>query len=100
MSIYQNGRKLSEARISNTFSTAAPLTASFTKRYKYDHAGRLMKTWHQVDSEQEVLLSENEYNELGQVVDKNLYSTEPESIPDGQRSFKQSVDYRYIAGAG
>lgn len=43
----------------------------------------------------EVLLTHNEYNELGQLIDKKLHSTDPESTPITSKSFKQSVDYRY-----
>ncbi|MFZ6011289.1 MAG: RHS repeat-associated core domain-containing protein [Bacteroidota bacterium] len=66
-----------------------------TRRFEYDHAGRPMKTWHKVDSQLEVLLSQNEYNELGQLVAKKLYNTDPSTTPDNQRQFKQIVDYRY-----
>lgn len=43
----------------------------------------------------EVLLSHNEYNELGQLIDKKLHSTDPENTPIANKTFKQSVDYRY-----
>lgn len=58
------------------------------KRFAYDHMGRLMKTWHKVNSEPEVLLNENSYNELGELVVKKLHSV-------GGTGFKQHVDYRY-----
>jgi len=35
------------------------------------------------------MIAKNEYNELGQPVDKKLHST------DGGTTYKQSVDYRY-----
>ena len=62
---------------------------SITRRLDYDHAGRLLKTWHQVSGVAEVLLTSNEYNELGQLVDKKLHSS------DNGTTFKQSTDYRY-----
>jgi RHS repeat-associated protein len=55
----------------------------------YDHAGRLLKTYHQVNSNPEVLLSQNSYNEIGQLVERNFHSTNNGS------TFKQSVDLRY-----
>ena len=58
-------------------------------RMDYDHAGRLLRTWHQIGGQPEVLLASNEYNELGQLVDKKLHST------NNGNSFKQSIDYRY-----
>jgi RHS repeat-associated protein len=61
---------------------------SVTRSFEYDHAGRVLEVWHRLDSEDSVLLVKNSYNELGQLVDKKLHST------DGG-SFKQSVDYAY-----
>ncbi|MFZ6014612.1 MAG: hypothetical protein ACOYXT_30005, partial [Bacteroidota bacterium] len=55
---------------------------------EYDHAGRLLKTWHTYNGGQRVLLASNEYNELGQLVDKKLHST-------NGTEFKQSLDYEY-----
>ncbi len=63
-------------------------------RFVYDHGGRLLRTYHRINGEPEVLLSELVYNELGQVVEKNLHS-EDEGV-----SFLQSLDYAYnIRGA-
>ena len=71
----------------SSFSTT---TRTITRRLEYDHAGRLLKTWHKLDSQPEILLAYNEYNELGQLVDKKLHST----VSNGSNA-KQSVDYRY-----
>jgi hypothetical protein len=46
---------------------------SILQRYSYDHGERLRKTYHRLNSSDEVLLSENEYNELGQLVTKKLH---------------------------
>lgn len=64
-------------------------STDITRILTYDHAGRLLKTYHQVDEEDEVLLSRNEYNELGQLVTKKLHSE------DEGATFKQHVDYRF-----
>ena len=63
-------------------------TVGTTRRFEYDHAGRLIKIWHQVDANPEVLMSYLKYNELGQLVDKKIHSTDAVS-------FLQSIDYRY-----
>ncbi len=62
---------------------------TIVRRLQYDHAGRLLKTFHSLDGAAEVILIQNEYNEIGQLVDKKLHSA------DNGTSFKQSVDYRY-----
>ncbi len=87
-----------DAALYDLNSTVAGVRTSFSanskfiqRTFEYDHAGRLVKTWHQIDAGgTNVLLSKNEYNELGQLVDKKLHST----LADGSNN-KQSVDYRY-----
>jgi RHS repeat-associated protein len=68
--------------------------------YTYDHANRLIDTYQQNGeqytqnmrsvrhTDDRVLVSNNVYNELGQLIEKNLHST-----VDG--NFLQSMDYRY-----
>jgi hypothetical protein len=76
------------AEVANIRSSFGSFSAKeITRRFEYDHAGRLLKTYHSVGTSPEILLSQNEYNELGQPVDKNLHVVN--SVP------KQSVDYRY-----
>ena len=58
------------------------------RHFTYDRTGRLIDTYHQLNSLEEVLLSHNEYNELGELVDKKLHS-------DDGTDFEQSVDFRY-----
>jgi RHS repeat-associated protein len=71
----------------SSFSTTTQIT---TRRFEYDHAGRLLNTWHKLNGGPDILLVKNEYNELGQLVDKKLHST----VSTGADA-KQSVDYRY-----
>jgi RHS repeat-associated protein len=59
------------------------------RTYDYDHVGRLLKTWQKIDGESTILVSKNEYNEIGEIVSKGLHSTNQGT------SFKQQVDYRY-----
>ncbi|MEI9920683.1 MAG: hypothetical protein WDO14_18110 [Bacteroidota bacterium] len=63
-------------------------THTIERHFESDHAGRLLKTWHKLDDQSAVLLVDNKYNELGQLADKNLHSTDT-------TNFRQSLDYRY-----
>ncbi|TCC97706.1 DUF6443 domain-containing protein [Pedobacter hiemivivus] len=42
-------------------------------RYDYNHAGRKLRSYQKINSDDEVLLSENIYNELGQLIEKKLH---------------------------
>jgi RHS repeat-associated protein len=48
-----------------------------TRRFTYDHAGRLLETWHTTGAQNEIRLTSNKYNELGQLVTKTLFNTAP-----------------------
>jgi len=50
-------------------------SASIATRYEYDHMGRKLKTYEQINSDPEVLLSELAYNEVGQVYTKSLHNS-------------------------
>lgn len=84
VSIYANG--LSIGGVRSSFSTTSH---TISRRYEYDHAGRQKRLWHRLDSGPEIMLSENRYNELGQLIEKNLHSTAVAS------SAMQSIDYSY-----
>jgi len=56
--------------------------------YEYDHMGRKKRTKENINSQGEIILSEVDYDELGQVKQKRLHG-----ITGG--SFIQTVDYRY-----
>ncbi|UII21159.1 DUF6443 domain-containing protein [Fulvivirga ligni] len=74
-----------------TSHTDATGTIGLMRRYEYDHVGRLKRGFHQLNDngslQQEVLLAENRYNELGELIEKNLH------VENGAAS--QSIDYRY-----
>jgi len=76
----------------NTHSDGTTTTA-INEDYTYDHGSRLMQVDHQVThdgtAEPSIILLKNEYNEIGQLIDKKLHSTDVGS------SFEQSVDHRY-----
>lgn len=77
--------KVLETKTTHSIGT---LTQTVKKRYEYDHIGRLIKTYHQLGSGEEILLSDTKYNELGQLVTKKLHG-------ESDDSFKQQLDYRY-----
>lgn len=83
-SLFSSSAALTDARAS-----FAARTSSIIRFFDYDDAGRLMEIRHQVNDEPMVLLAENKYNELGQLITKKLHSTD-----EGTTS-KQAVDYRY-----
>jgi hypothetical protein len=64
-------------------------------RFTYDHTGRLVRTYQTInDAQFELVVTENEYNELGQLIKKNLhYPDEPINNPINV--FLQSWDYSY-----
>ncbi|REG78506.1 DUF6443 domain-containing protein [Algoriphagus antarcticus] len=94
---------------------------TINRRFTYDHAGRPLKTYHQIDSEEEVLLSQYQYNELGEAIDvihhsRNegstfLYKSTLKStvqgwtdeilyrFSDNQVVFKEKLDYQKSNGA-
>jgi len=80
------GSTIAQTKMSNSL---AATSNSVARTFTYDHAGRLLKTSHSINGATPVLLAQNEYNELGQLVDKKLHSA------DNGTTFKQSVDYRY-----
>lgn len=59
------------------------------QEHYYDDAGRLVDTYHTLTGQTRVLLSHNEYNALGELIDKKLHSQ------DGGVTFAQSTDYQY-----
>jgi RHS repeat-associated protein len=59
------------------------------KRNEYDNSGRLLRVYHQLDNQPEILMTKLDYNELGQLIDKKVHSR------DQGYNFMQSVDFRY-----
>ncbi len=77
-----------------TNSQAGAPQHTLLQEFTYDHASRLTETRQQVDSQPKVVLARQEYNEIGQLVDKKLHSLDGITMTTGA-SFLQSVDYRY-----
>lgn len=65
------------------------------RTFDYDHVGRPLKLWHQLDGGDTILLSMNSYNELGQLMEKGLHNTDGRNASDNARQFKQGVDFTY-----
>jgi RHS repeat-associated protein len=57
------------------------------KRMEYDHAGRIRHIFQKINSTAEMLVVSYEYNELGQMIEKDLAGAD--------NNYLQSVDYRY-----
>jgi RHS repeat-associated protein len=89
-------------RIDNTYNFAGELTISaryhtgaqnltLQYRYEYDHMGRKTKTYFKANTDPEVVHSDIKYNEIGQLIEKNIHGigTAP------SYTYLQSIDYRY-----
>jgi RHS repeat-associated protein len=76
-----------ETKVSQLFNN---VTSTVSKYYTYDHMGRLLKMEQQIagDGNGKVTLASMDYNELGQLIRKDLHSTST-ALP------LQSVDYQY-----
>ena len=61
---------------------------SIRTRFEYDHMSRLVNTFQYFNEQDPVLLAQNQYNELGELREKNLHSR-------NLNSFLQSNDYNY-----
>ena len=68
-------------------------TTRIQRRYTYDHAGRPLKLYHQLNSLAEVMLSEITYNELGQA-----YRSKHHSRNNGSTFMYQSITDFTIQG--
>ncbi|WP_348619721.1 DUF6443 domain-containing protein [Pedobacter lusitanus] len=87
--------------IDNTYNFAGELTAStrshttgsttteIANRYFYDHMGRKIATLENINNKGEVVLSQLDYTETGQLLKKQLHST------DSGSNYLQHTDYAY-----
>ncbi|OFX25544.1 MAG: hypothetical protein A2041_13175 [Bacteroidetes bacterium GWA2_31_9b] len=58
------------------------------ENYTYDHAGRMLKTTHKINDQDEIVIASMRYNELGELIQKYLHSKDAQS-------FVQKIDYTY-----
>lgn len=63
-------------------------TVTIDERFVYDNNGRLIEQYHSIDNEPEVLIAKMRYNEMGELIEKDLHELD-------DNTFVQSVDYRY-----
>jgi RHS repeat-associated protein len=84
--IYDFAGKVTKSK--TTHYQNASTSVYFVDRPVYDHAGRVLQAYRQINSDPEKLLVQYVYNKLGQVVDKKLHNI-------SGNTFLQSVDYRY-----
>lgn len=73
-------------------------THTIDQRFTYDHAGRLLKTYQSIDGQDEIILSSQSYNALGQLTEKDLHGIpySGDAVPPGwNQKYLQSVDYAY-----
>lgn len=75
--------------LSQLYHTSTATNFTTLREMEYDHAGRLLKTYQTTDNGTRILLASNKYNEIGQLIEKNIHST------DNGSNFLQSVDMRY-----
>ena len=59
------------------------------QRMVYDHRNRLLEAYHKIGTNAEVLLAQNRYNELGQLMEKRT------GMPDFNKPYLQYTDYSY-----
>ena len=88
-------------KTANTYDYAGLLLSSRTEhrtsvdsfavnsRYEYDHRGRLLKEYVQVDGQQELIKTALDYNELGQIIQTRIHSS------DSGQNYLQSQRYSY-----
>jgi RHS repeat-associated protein len=69
-------------------STTSP-AVTIANTYAYDHMGRKTQTFEQINGGTNVLLSQTDYNEIGQPKIKHLHST------NSGASFLQNISYTY-----
>ncbi len=85
-SVYDFVGKVLRTKTDHSISGGTPVATS--RKMTYDHVGRLLETEHRTNNGPAVTLAKNEYNELGQLITKNLHS-------ENGSTYKQQVDYRY-----
>lgn len=66
----------------------------YVEKFEYDHAGRVKDVRYKARNDREIIRSSSTYNELGQLIEKNLHDADLDNDAD-TRHYLQSIDYRY-----
>lgn len=69
--------------------TSSITSVTTLREFDYDHIGRLTAIYQTTNGGLRTLLASNRYNEIGQLIEKNIHST------DNGATYLQSVDMRY-----
>ncbi|MDB5091493.1 MAG: sugar-binding protein [Mucilaginibacter sp.] len=75
--------------IKNAGNTAAVPGVTVANTYSYDHMGRKNQTFEKINTGSNILLSQADYNEIGQVKAKHLHGA------TGAAPFLQDISYKY-----
>ncbi|MEM7037839.1 MAG: RHS repeat-associated core domain-containing protein, partial [Bacteroidota bacterium] len=67
----------------------SPDEIKIRNRYTYDHAGRVKQVFQRNNADPEIILSQSNYNAIGELIEKNIHSA------DNGQSWLQSIDYGY-----
>ncbi|SCW65905.1 DUF6443 domain-containing protein [Mucilaginibacter sp. NFR10] len=78
-----------EHYVKNTANTDKVKSVTILNSYAYDHMGRKVQTKEQINSGANILLSQTDYNEIGQVQTKHLHGA------TGAAPFLQNIAYAY-----
>jgi RHS repeat-associated protein len=73
----------------NGTNTAATPVVTIANTYSYDHMGRKTQTFEKIGSGNNILLSQTDYNPIGQVMAKHLHGA------TGAAPFLQDISYKY-----
>lgn len=76
-------------KIEKTEYVASNAGINVLENYTYDHFGRLQTVTHSINGATPVLMVSNRYNELGQLIEENIHST------NSGGTFLQSIDKSY-----
>lgn len=81
------------AKRTRTVHETPHASAVIEKRHVYDESGRRVRTWRSHNEDEEVLVTERKYNELGTLIERRLHSTDTNpGDPLGAGTFTQRVD--------
>lgn len=78
-----------ELKASSRKHTTGSTVTTIANKYEYDHMGRKLATLEQINTGPEVVLSKLSYNEIGQLLKKELHSI------DNGISYLQNTQYGY-----